>query len=214
MVIEIVADLVCPWCYLGLRRLQEALARRPGRDPRIVWRPFLLNPDAPPEGIPLPFYLSAASGGDPNRIIANVLRAAAPDDGLFDYARIDVMPNSIDAHRLVQWAGRHDLADETLQVRLITALYHAYFGLGRDIARHAVLADVATEVGIDRGVALHVLAGEEGRLGVLKDHQRVRSLGIKGVPCFIVDSRYALSGAQEPEMFLPLLDLSPAVATA
>ncbi len=87
MVIEIVADLVCPWCYLGLVRLQRALAFRPARRPRILWRPFLLNPDVPPEGIPLPLYLSAASGGDPNRVIANLLSAAAPDDVLFDYAR-------------------------------------------------------------------------------------------------------------------------------
>ncbi len=214
MVIEIVADLVCPWCYLGLIRLQRALALRPGRRPRILWRPFLLNPDAPPEGIPLPLYLSAASGGDPNRVIANLLRAAAPDEGLFDYARIDVMPNSIDAHRLVQWVGRHQLVDETLQLRLVTAVYRGYFGFGRDLARHAVLAELASEVGIDRQDALAFLAGDDGRLAVLKDHQRVRNLGIKGVPCFIVDSRYALSGAQEPEVFLPLLDLSPAPVDA
>lgn len=213
MVIEIVADLVCPWCYLGLKRLERALAMRPGRQPRVVWRPFLLNPDAPAEGIPLPLYLSAASGGDPNRVIANLLRAAAPDDGLFDYARIDVMPNSIDAHRLVQWAGRRR-GDETLQLRLVAALYRGYFGFGRDIARHAILAELATDVGIDQTEAREFLAGDDDRLTVLKDHHRVRNLGIKGVPCFIVDSRYALSGAQEPEVFLPLLDLSPIAATA
>lgn len=214
MVIEIVADLVCPWCYLGLTRLQRALALRPGRRPRLLWRPFLLNPDAPPEGIPLPLYLSAASGGDPNRVIANLLRAAAPDDEMFDYARIDVMPNSIDAHRLVQWAGRHERGDETLQLRLVAELYRGYFSFGRDVARHEVLAELAADVGIDRDETLAFLAGNEDRLSVLKDHQRVRNLGIKGVPCFIVDSRYALSGAQEPEVFLPLLDLSPAVANA
>ena len=214
MVIEIIADLVCPWCYLGLRRLQRALAMRPTRHPRIIWRPFLLNPDAPEEGIPLPAYLNAISGGDPNRIITNLLRTAAPDDGLFDYASIDVMPNSIDAHRLVQWAGRRERDGGALQLRLVTALYRGYFGFGRNIARHAVLADLASDVGIDRMDARVYLASDDDRLSVLKDHQRVRNLGIKGVPCFIIDGRYALSGAQDPEMFLPLLDLSPVAASA
>jgi predicted DsbA family dithiol-disulfide isomerase len=114
----------------------------------------------------------------------------------------------------VQWAGRRERDDETLQVRLVSAIYRGYFGFGRDIARHAILAELATDVGIDRSEARDFLAGDDGRLAVLKDHQRVRNLGIKGVPCFIIDRRYALSGAQEPEMFLPLLDLSPVAASA
>lgn len=213
MVIEMIADLVCPWCYLGLKRLQRALAQRPGRRPRLVWRPFLLNPEAPPQGIPLPVYFGAATGGDPDRVIANVLRAAAPDAGLFDFPRIATVPNSIDAHRLVQWAGRQG-HDEILQLRLIDALYRAYFGAGRDLADHAILAGIAGESGLDSTAARRHLDGEDDRVAVLKDHQRVRNLGIKGVPCFIVDGRYALSGAQEPEVFLPLLDLSPPAASA
>jgi predicted DsbA family dithiol-disulfide isomerase len=208
LVIEIVADLVCPWCYLGLRRLERALAMRPGLRPRIAWRPFLLNPDAPLEGVPLQAYLAAATGGDPGRVVAGVLKAAADDPDLFDFAAIDVMPNSLDAHRLVRWAGRRDIGDDTVQRRLVSLLFRAYFGFGRNIARHQVLAALAAEVGLDARAAALFLAGDEHRLDVLRDHQQVRNLGIKGVPCFILDSRYALSGAQEPEVFLPLLDLA------
>jgi len=204
LVIKIVADLACPWCYLGVNRLKRALAMRPRLRYRIVWQSFLLNPDTPLGGIPLPLYAAARGSTDASRLLGGVLRAANMDGVPMNFSRIANVPNSVNAHRLIHWAG-NVAADR--QFDLIGELYRAYFGDGDDIGQSPVLADIASRVGLQQDEATRFLSGDAERELVLADHRNARGLGIKGVPCFIISDKYAISGAQEPEVFLPLLDL-------
>jgi len=208
MVIKIVADLACPWCYLGLNRLKRAVAMRASLRYRFVWHSFLLNPDTPLAGIPLPLYTAARNADDPSRLLGGILRAANMDGVPMNFSRIASVPNSINAHRLIRWAGS---VAEDRQFDLISALYQAYFGEGDDIGQPRILADIAASVGLKWDAAARFLSGDEEREAIWTDYRSARALGIKGVPCIIIDDKYAISGAQEPEVFLPLLDLARAV---
>ena len=208
LTIKVVADFVCPWCYLGFNRMKRALARRPALRYRFIFQPFLLNPDTPSGGIPLRHYMSATAAGDPKRLLSGVIQAAALDGLPLDLSRIMVMPDSTDAHRLVRWAGRIGDPAGNLQSGLAGALYEAYFGTGLDIGRQSVLIRLAAGAGLDAAAAADFLASNEDREAVRRDHHQARGMGIKGVPCFIIDGKYAISGAEDPEVFLPLLDLA------
>lgn len=217
MIIEIVSDLVCPWCYIGQRRLERALKRDGGPSSRLLWRAFQLNPDMPIDGVPRQAYLAAKFGGTfhAGRIYQAIGEAGAAEGIRFDFDRITRTPNSLNAHRLKRLARR-----EGVETDLTNRLYRAYFEEARDIGASGVLADVAAEAGLDRGRAVRFLASDEDRAAVQAEDVNARRLGITGVPCVIIDGKYALSGAQEPEFFLPLFDLArqesqmPAVAGA
>ncbi|HEV2676922.1 MAG TPA: DsbA family oxidoreductase [Aliidongia sp.] len=205
MIIEIVSDLVCPWCYIGQRRLERALKRGGGPPPRLLWRAFQLNPDMPPDGVPRQAYLAAKFGGTfhASRIYQAIGEAGAAEGIQFDFDRIARTPNSLNAHRLKRLARRAGL-----EVDMTDRLYRAYFEQARDVGLRGVLADVAAEAGLDRAEADRFLASDEDRAAVLAEDVGARRLGITGVPCVVIDGRYALSGAQEPEFFLPLFDLA------
>jgi predicted DsbA family dithiol-disulfide isomerase len=205
MLIEIVADLVCPWCYIGQRRLERALAHEGAPTPRLLWRAFQLNPDMPPDGVPRQAYLAAKYGGifHAGRIHEAIGEAGAAEGIRFDFDRIERTPNSLDAHRLKRLARRHGIEPAVTE-----RLYRAYFEEGRDIGAPGVLADIAVEVGLERPLAVRYLASDTDRAAVLAEDVGARRLGISGVPCVVIDGKYALSGAQEPEFFLPLFDLA------
>ena len=188
--------------------MKRALALRPALRYRFVWQPFLLNPDMPPGGVPLRHYVSAKVAGDPRRLLSGVIQAAAQDGLPLDLSRITAMPDSTNAHRLIRWVGRMDDPAGNLQSGLAGALYDAYFGAGQDIGRHSVLIRLAAGAGFDAAAAADFLAGDEDREAVRREHHQARGMGIKGVPCFIFDGKYAISGAHDPEVFLPLLDLA------
>lgn len=207
LTIKIVADFVCPWCYLGFNRMKRAVALRPALRYRFVWQPFLLNPDTPPGGIPLRHYIAAKTAGDPKRMFSGIIQAAAQDGLPLNLSRITAMPDSADAHRLIRWAGKIGDPAGNLQSDLAGALYDAYFGDGQDIGQRSVLTGIAAGVGLHAADAAQFLAGDEDREAIRQEHQQARGMGIKGVPCFIIDGKYAISGAQDPEVFLPLLDL-------
>jgi predicted DsbA family dithiol-disulfide isomerase len=204
MLIEVVSDVICPWCYIGRRRLQRALAMRPGLSARVVWRVFQLNPEMPSQGIDRQAYLAAKFGSalHAGRIQESIGRTGEAEGIAFRFDSIRRTPNSLNAHRLSRLAARLGIQDA-----LIDALFQAYFERGEDIGRIDVLVDLAVTVGFERGGVLDFLLGPGERDTVLAEDRNARRLGINGVPCFIVDGRYALSGAQEPEFFLPLLDL-------
>ena len=204
MLIEIVSDVVCPWCYIGRRRLQRAVAMRPGLPHRIAWRVFQLNPEMPAQGIDRRTYLAAKFGSalQAGRIYDGISKAGEGEGIAFRFDRIRRTPNSQNAHRLSRFAGRSGQ-----QGALIDALFKAYFEEGEDLGRIEVLADIAASIGLDRGEATGFLQSGAERDAVLADDRSARRLGITGVPCFIIDGKYALSGAQDPEFFLPLFDL-------
>lgn len=204
MRIEYVFDTVCPWCYVGKRRLERALAQRPETRPRIVWRPFLLNPDLPPEGIDRKLYLDRKFGGAARvqRVHAAVAAAGRGEGIEFDFEAIARMPNSLNSHRLIRYAGGTGRESEVVE-----ALYRAYFTLGLDIGDVQVLADIGASLGLEREQTLAHLSSEADSAGVLGDNARAHRLGVNGVPCLILEGSYALAGAQEPDILLRLIDI-------
>ncbi|NUB15817.1 DsbA family oxidoreductase [Azospirillum brasilense] len=204
MLIETYADLICPWCYIGKRRLARALADRPRVQVELRWQPFQLNPDMAPGGMERSAYLAAKFGGTERaRQIHLVVEETAERDGLpLRLDRIRRTPNSFDGHRLVRTAARHGLGD-----RMADALFHAYFVDGLDIGDRDTLAATAAGLGFDFAEIKTLLTGDAETTAVFNADATARQLGLQAVPCYIFNRRYALSGAQEPASFLPLLDL-------
>jgi predicted DsbA family dithiol-disulfide isomerase len=203
--IEIVHDLVCPWCYLGVRRLLRTLRRRPDLAFDLVWRPFLLNPDMPRLGMTRPEYVVRKFGGEDRaqRLYATISETGRNEGLEFRFDRIRRTPSSIDAHRLVRHAAGYGRADS-----LVEALFAAHFTDGLDIGNHGVLISVATACGMDPLAVRRFLASDAETEGVHADNLRAHRLGINGVPCFVVDGMHAIAGAQEPEVIERLLDIA------
>jgi predicted DsbA family dithiol-disulfide isomerase len=203
--IEVVHDLVCPWCYLGLRRLLRALRRRPELQVDVSFRPFLLNPDMPRGGISRADYVLRKFGGEERarRLYASIETIGRTDGLDFRFDLIRRTPSSVDAHRLVGLAAAHGGAADVVE-----ALFAAHFTEGRDIGEVRVLTALAVACGLDGRVARDFLAGEAGTDAVQADNLRAHRLGINGVPCFIVGGRQAIAGAQEPEVLERLLDVA------
>ncbi|WP_029009913.1 DsbA family oxidoreductase [Azospirillum halopraeferens] len=205
MLIETFADLICPWCYIGKHRLGRALAMRPRMTPELRWQPFQLNPEMPRSGMDRDAYLSAKFGGTERaRQIYAVVEETAERDGLpIDLHRIRRTPNTFDAHRTVRYASRHGLGDAMAE-----ALFDAYFTAGADIGDRDALAATAATLGLDPREVKTMLATDAEVTAVRSADMLARQLGLQAVPCYIFNRRYALSGAQEPASFLPLLDLA------
>ena len=212
LAIEIVHDFVCPWCYLGVRRLLRALSERhaatsaasPGLD--ITWRPFLLNPDMPRAGMSRFDYVVRKFGGEERarRLYAAVTQLGRGEGVDFRFERVIHIPSSVDAHRLVGWAQRFGRATE-----IVEALFAAHFSDGRDIGDLATLVAIAVGAGgLDELQTGAYLRSREGSDVVHGENLRAHRLGISGVPCFVIGERMAVSGAQEPEVFHRLLDIA------
>ncbi|MBV8868916.1 MAG: DsbA family oxidoreductase [Acetobacteraceae bacterium] len=210
LTVEVVHDLVCPWCFLGTRRLMRTLRRRPDLLIDLIWRPFLLNPDMPRGGMPRPEYVIRKFGGEDRarRLYASIGEIGRNEGVLFRFDRIRRTPSSLDAHRLVKFAARHGRADA-----LVEALFSAHFTDGLDIGNAASLALIAGACGLDRTAVRTFLAGEQEADAVHADNLRAHRLGINGVPCFVVAGHHAIAGAQEPEVIERLLDVAAVDAT-
>ncbi len=198
--IDLVSDVVCPWCFLGKARLDLAIAEvqdEIGVD--INWRPYQLNPDYPPEGVDQQAELAKKLGGKANMDrVHEQLRALGRDVGIaFEFDAIKVGPNTLDAHRLIHWAG---VEGRDVQERVVSALFKANFEEGRNVGDIVVLADIAESAGLDRGVISQLLASDADRAEVLGEIDAARQMGVNGVPFFIFDQQYAVSGAQTPEV--------------
>lgn len=202
--IDIVSDVVCPWCYIGKRKLEAALAQRANDDAQPVqvrWLAFQLNPDIPAGGVDRRSYLENKFGG-PERAqqIYARIKAAGDEVGIpFDFERIARQPNTVDAHRLTAWA--QDL-DPNAADALVERLFRAYFVEGVDIGDIEVLAGLAGDAGFDAAAARAWLASGAGRTAIEAEEQRSRALGVTGVPFFVFNQRLAVSGAQPPEVLL------------
>jgi len=203
--VEIVYDLVCPWCFLGTRRLMRTLRRRPDLLFELTWRPFLLNPDMPRLGMARPDYVVRKFGGEDRarRLYASIAEIGRTEGVPFRFEKIRRTPSSVDAHRLVRYAARFGRADE-----MVEALFSAHFTDGRDIGDHAVLLTIAQACGLDSTAIRRFLAGDAEADAVHADNLRAHRLGINGVPCFVISGRHAIAGAQEPEVIERLLDVA------
>ncbi|MEM9794096.1 MAG: DsbA family oxidoreductase [Pseudomonadota bacterium] len=201
--LEILSDPVCPWCYIGKAKLDRALEKRPDHPFNIQWRPFQLNPDMPTEGMDNAAYLSAKFGGPEGaqKVYARIEQTAL-DAGIdVDFSRISRKPNTINAHRLLHWAGIEDR-----QGLVANQLFHRFFKLGQDIGATDVLLDVAKTVGMDHTVTQRLLEGDADTAEIRAADARARDMGVTGVPTFILGGKYVLTGAQETEVWLSVID--------
>jgi predicted DsbA family dithiol-disulfide isomerase len=204
LTVEVVHDLVCPWCYLGLRRLLRTLRARPDLAVDIAWRPFLLNPDMPRLGMSWADYVVRKFGGEDRarRLYATIAQVAATEGLALDFSVIARVPSSVDAHRLVRHAVRQGGPTEGL----VMAIFRAHFAQGRDIGSRAVLAAIAEENAVPNAAAF--LASDAETDAVHAENLRAHRLGINGVPCFVIGGRHAIAGAQESEVIERLLDVA------
>ncbi len=207
LAVEVVHDLVCPWCYLGARRLFRTLVRRPDLLVDVSWRPFLLNPDMPRSGMSRSDYVMRKFGGEERarRLYASITEIGRAEGMMFRFDRVRRTPSSVDAHRLVRWAASFGRADE-----LVEALFAAHFSDGRDIGDPGVLSAIAASCGLRPMAARSFLASATDVDAVHADNLRAHRLGINGVPCFVVSGMHAIAGAQEPEVIERLLDVAAA----
>lgn len=203
MQIDFIADVVCPWCYLGWRRLEKALAMRPDLQATVTWRPYQLDPTLPEEGVDRKAYY-AAKFPDPERREAGamVLNAAAAEDGIsWNLADIPVSPNTNAAHRLIRWAQ-----GEGLQGPVLEGVLAAYFTELRDIGDPLVLADIGEKAGMDRLRLLQAFSEDVDKDTVAREHFQAHQAGVSGVPFMIFDGKIAVSGAEPPERLVKAID--------
>ncbi len=194
LAIDVVSDVVCPWCFVGKQRLEKAIAMS-DVPVAVRWHPFQLDPTIPPEGKSRRDYLEAkfGTGGrieEMHERLAELGRAEGID---FAFDKIKVSPNTLDAHRLIRWA-----AEDGRQEAVVDALFRAYFLEGRDIGDRAVLADIAEGAGMDRARVAERLATDEDRREVSAEIVSAQKIGVTGVPTYIIASRYGVVGAQAP----------------
>jgi predicted DsbA family dithiol-disulfide isomerase len=207
--VDVISDVICPWCFIGKRRLESAVAAL-GRhhEVRVRWLPFQLNPTMPKEGISRQEYRTRKFGSWERslELDARVVEVGKAEGIDFAFDKIERTPNTLDAHRLI-W-----LADQMgIQDAVVEALFRAYFTDGRDISNRQTLRDVVAEAGLDRARAEGVLNGGDG-LGAIKEAgELARRLRVEGVPFFIVNGKLALSGAQQPDAFLEAFRQATAV---
>jgi predicted DsbA family dithiol-disulfide isomerase len=203
LVIDVISDVVCPWCYLGKRRLARAVGLIPEVHIAIRWRPFRLDPTIPPEGIARSDYLTTKFGSvealdESHRQLTERGRAEGID---YHFDRITRSPNTVDAHRLVLWA-----AADGAQEDMVERLFAAYFSEGLDIGDTAVLASLAEDVGLDGATVAARLAGDDGRATVIAEIENAYRIGVSGVPCFVIDHRLAVTGAHPSEVLVQAIE--------
>lgn len=196
--LDIFSDPVCPWCYLGKANLDRALEAAPEHPFRIEWHPFQLNPEMPPEGVDKRQYLAARFGGaEQVDAIHDRLRQIARQNGVdLDPDVPKRIPNTLDAHRLIHWAGI-----EGRQTPVVSALFRAYWKEGRDIGNRAVLADIAGAAGMDRAATLRLLDSGADADDLRARDEDARHKGVTAVPTFLIAQQYVVSGAQPPEVW-------------
>ena len=194
--IDVVSDVVCPWCFLGGKRLQAAIAAIKDIDVTVRWRPFQLDPTIPPEGKDRKEYMRAKFGdGDRlKQVHANLVSLGAVEGISFDFDAIRVSPNTLDAHRVIRWAGT---AGEAVQNRLVEELFSRYFERGENTGDAGVLIEAARAAGMDAAVVETLLPTDADADAVRAEIGTAARMGVTGVPCFLLEGKYAVMGAQD-----------------
>ena len=200
--LDILSDPICPWCYIGKTHLDKALAEIPDHPFTIEWHPFQLNPDMPREGMDRRDYLEGKFGGKEGavRAYAPVVEHAQKAGLNIQFEEMKRTPNTLNAHRLIHWAGIEGKQNET-----VDALFKAYFEEGRDIGDAEVLADIADAVGMDASVVLKLLQSENDAQDIRDRDAHSRKMGVSSVPTYIVASKHAVPGAQPPELWVKVI---------
>lgn len=208
LTIDVISDVICPWCFIGKRRLEKALNGRPAS---VRWHPFELNPDMPREGIERKAYRIKKFGSweRSQELDADVAAAGQGEGIAFNFDRQSRTPNTLDAHRVIWIAGERGVQDAVVE-----ALFQAYFTDGHDLSDRGTLAGVAAGAGLDRAEIDELLASDKGLDVIRAAEEQARRLGVSGVPFFVVNGRVALSGAQPPELFRQAFEQAGEVVVA
>ena len=207
MRIDVIFDTVCPWCYLGKKRLEQSLREKPHLSAEITWHPFMLNPDLPPEGVDRRHYLKAKFGNEDrsNRVHQDIAEAGRPLGIDFRFDKITRIPNTLDSHRLVRFVQTRD---PECSSEVVEALFHAYFFRGLDTGSRTVLYDLARELGYNVENLRTYLYSCEDVDYIRQQNTRFHRISISGVPTFIIDGKFSISGAQEPRVIGRLLEVA------
>lgn len=196
LTIDVVSDVMCPWCFIGKRRLFRALELVPEIETEIRWRPFQLDATIPPEGMDRQEYLDRKFGPDGSREVYTRIQEAGEAEGIpFAFDRIRVSPNTLNAHRLIRWAGSNGHQDAVVE-----RLFELYFVEGENVGDTDVLVSAARDGGMDADLVEELLGTEADRDLVEREITLAHELGIEGVPAFLFDSRYAVMGAQDSNL--------------
>jgi predicted DsbA family dithiol-disulfide isomerase len=204
MQIDVISDTVCPWCFIGKRRLMRAMEQRPGVVFDVKWRPYRLDPSVPKGGMDRQAYMRAKFGDDPMKIVEmhKLIAAEGAKDGIeFDFAAIKRRPDTLDSHRLIRWADANGVQDDVVE-----RLFIAYFENGEDIGDVRILADIADICGMDGVEVAQMLESDADTALVEREDQIAHEMGVTGVPAMIFGNRLAVSGAREPELLLSVID--------
>lgn len=201
--LDILSDPICPWCHIGQTLLFRALSERPDHPFTIEWHPFRLNPEMPAGGIDRRRYLEAKFGSKQKAVeaYARVTEAAEAAGLTLDLAAIERTPDTLDAHRLIHWAGI-----EGRQTEIVRRLFEAYFAEGRDIGARDVLADLADSAGMNAAAVHRLLASDADAEEIRARDANAREKGVTGVPTFIIAGQHVVPGAQQPELWSRLID--------
>lgn len=201
--LDIISDPICPWCYIGKTNLDKALASIPDHPFTIEWHPFQLNPDMPADGMDRRAYLEGKFGGKEGavRAYAPVAETAEKVGAEMNLEKIERTPNTIDAHRLIHWAGI-----EQRQGFVVDLLFKAYFVDGRDISDHEVLSDIADTAELDASMIARLLDSDSDLEDIRNRDAHSRKMGVNSVPTFIVANQHAVPGAQPPEMWVKVIE--------
>ncbi len=203
MKIDIISDTVCPWCLIGKRKLEAALAERTDLDVDISWHPFQLHPDMPLEGADRKEF-TAKKFGSPERAkalyeqVANAGRAVGLD---LQFSKIKRSPNTLNSHRVIKWAQSAGCQDQVVE-----NLFQAFFMDGKDLGDIDVLVEAAVAAGMDEVIVRDLLNSDRDLDLVAAEDARAREMGVSGVPFFIIDEKYALSGAQDSSVILQVIE--------
>jgi predicted DsbA family dithiol-disulfide isomerase len=198
LTVDVISDVICPWCYIGKRRLEKAIATLGGQI-RVRWLPFQLNPAMPKEGISRREYRTRKFGSweHAQELDARVISVGEAEGIQFAFDKIERTPNTLDSHRLIWLAGK-----QGVQNAVVEALFRGYFTDGRDISNRHTLIDVVAEAGMDRDTAESLLKSEEGLEAIKEAGELARRHRVDGVPFFIIDGMVTLGGAQPPDVFV------------
>ncbi|MFN3549289.1 MAG: DsbA family oxidoreductase [Mesorhizobium sp.] len=196
--IDVISDVVCPWCFLGQKRLDRAIALADGIEVDVRWRPYQLDPTIPAGGLERKSYMLAKFGSAERLRQAhdNLVEAGRAEGIAFAFDAITVAPNTLDAHRVIRWAGS---AGPDVQNRLARRLFELYFQEGRNVGDPAELIGAARDAGMDAALVETLLPTDADRDAVTDEIATASRMGVRGVPCFILENKYAVMGAQDPQ---------------
>jgi len=203
MKIDVISDTVCPWCFIGKRKLEQAMRERSDLPFDVHWHPFQLHPDMPKEGADRKEFTAKKFGSvERARELYQHVADAGEAVGLnFDFKKIERSPNTLDSHRLILWASGAGLQDEVVEI-----LFRKFFMDGKDLGDHQTLIEAAEEAGMDGKIVGELLNTDRDLDKVSSEEYQAREIGVQGVPFFIINDKYALSGAQDAATFHQVFD--------